>query len=120
MFLNVDGTQPMRRRLQENGGGNKDARVRFKNICTHHRRFPLNEIICRPVIHIPRITFDEAWNCNRIGSCACLAFRAGHGRFSLAGKVVLISGGSRGLGLILARQGSSEGGKVVLLARRRP
>ena len=48
---------------------------------------------------------------------ACLASRAWRSRFSFAGKVVLISGGSRGLGLILARQISSEGGKVAILAR---
>ena len=48
---------------------------------------------------------------------AWLASRAWRNRFSFAGKVVLITGGSRGLGLILARQISKEGGKVVLLAR---
>src|SRR5205814_1154655 len=48
---------------------------------------------------------------------AWLASRAWRSRFSFAGKVVLISGGSRGLGLILARQISSEGGKDALLAR---
>jgi len=37
--------------------------------------------------------------------------------FSFAGKVVLITGGSRGLGLVLARQVCAEGGRVVLLAR---
>jgi NAD(P)-dependent dehydrogenase (short-subunit alcohol dehydrogenase family) len=46
-----------------------------------------------------------------------LAWRAWRTNFSFAGKVVLISGGSRGLGLILARQISSEGGKVAVLAR---
>ncbi|PYL85183.1 MAG: ketoacyl reductase [Verrucomicrobia bacterium] len=48
---------------------------------------------------------------------AWLASRAWRSRFSFSGKVALISGGSRGLGLILARQISSEGGKVALLAR---
>src|SRR5256884_7947977 len=48
---------------------------------------------------------------------AWLGSRAWRSRFSFSGKVVLISGGSRGLGLILARQISSEGGKVALLAR---
>jgi len=48
---------------------------------------------------------------------AWLGTRAWRSRFSFSGKVVLISGGSRGLGLILARQISSEGGKVALLAR---
>jgi NAD(P)-dependent dehydrogenase (short-subunit alcohol dehydrogenase family) len=46
-----------------------------------------------------------------------LASRAWRSRFSFGGKVVVISGGSRGLGLILARQISNEGGKVALLAR---
>ncbi|HMJ04811.1 MAG TPA: SDR family oxidoreductase [Chthoniobacterales bacterium] len=39
--------------------------------------------------------------------------------FSFAGKVVLITGGSRGLGLVLARQVCALGGRVVLLARDR-
>src|SRR6266436_9392436 len=38
-------------------------------------------------------------------------------RFSLTDKVVLITGGSRGLGLVLARQICAAGGKVALLAR---
>src|SRR5438067_2979524 len=37
--------------------------------------------------------------------------------FSLSNKVALITGGSRGLGLVLARQICAAGGKVVLLAR---
>jgi NAD(P)-dependent dehydrogenase (short-subunit alcohol dehydrogenase family) len=38
-------------------------------------------------------------------------------RYSFCGKVALVTGGSRGLGLVLARQICDEGGKVVLLAR---
>ena len=38
-------------------------------------------------------------------------------RYSFAGKVCLITGGSRGLGLVLARQICAEGGRVALLAR---
>src|SRR5205823_12753135 len=37
-------------------------------------------------------------------------------RFLLKNKVALITGGSRGLGLVLARQICPEGGKVALLA----
>ena len=37
--------------------------------------------------------------------------------FSFAGKVCLVTGGSRGLGLVLARQIVAEGGRVALLAR---
>ncbi len=37
--------------------------------------------------------------------------------FSFAEKVCLITGGSRGLGLVLARQICAEGGRVILLAR---
>src|SRR5437762_26028 len=38
-------------------------------------------------------------------------------RFSLKNKIALITGGSRGLGLVLARQICGEGGKVALIAR---
>jgi NAD(P)-dependent dehydrogenase (short-subunit alcohol dehydrogenase family) len=38
-------------------------------------------------------------------------------RFSLRNKVAFITGGSRGLGLVLARQICAAGGKVALLAR---
>jgi NAD(P)-dependent dehydrogenase (short-subunit alcohol dehydrogenase family) len=38
-------------------------------------------------------------------------------RFSLKDKVVLITGGSRGLGLVLARRICAAGGKVALIAR---
>jgi NAD(P)-dependent dehydrogenase (short-subunit alcohol dehydrogenase family) len=38
-------------------------------------------------------------------------------RFSLRDKVVLITGGSRGLGLVLARQICAAGGNVALIAR---
>jgi short-subunit dehydrogenase len=38
-------------------------------------------------------------------------------KFKLAGKVVLITGGSRGLGLVLARQLASHGAKLALCAR---
>jgi NAD(P)-dependent dehydrogenase (short-subunit alcohol dehydrogenase family) len=43
--------------------------------------------------------------------------RALGGSFSFAGKACLITGGSRGLGLVLARQICAEGGRVALLAR---
>ena len=38
-------------------------------------------------------------------------------RYSFRGKVCLITGGSRGLGLVMARQICAEGGRVALLAR---
>ena len=37
--------------------------------------------------------------------------------FSMSGKVFVITGGSRGLGLVMAREICRQGGKVVLLAR---
>lgn len=46
-----------------------------------------------------------------------LARRAAERRYSFDGKVCLITGGSRGLGLVLARQICAAGGKVALLAR---
>src|SRR5216683_5985130 len=43
--------------------------------------------------------------------------RLWRGRFSFQGRVALITGGSRGLGLVLARQICDEGGRVAILAR---
>jgi NAD(P)-dependent dehydrogenase (short-subunit alcohol dehydrogenase family) len=40
-------------------------------------------------------------------------------RFSYPGRVVIITGGSRGLGLLMARQLRKEGARVALLARNR-
>ena len=40
-------------------------------------------------------------------------------RFSYMGRVVIITGGSRGLGLLMARQLRKEGARVALLARNR-
>jgi NAD(P)-dependent dehydrogenase (short-subunit alcohol dehydrogenase family) len=43
--------------------------------------------------------------------------RARRNSFSFAGKSVLITGGSRGLGLVIARRVCAEGGRVALVAR---
>lgn len=56
------------------------------------------------------------------GAGALLAARALFRRLSeynLRGKVVLITGGSRGLGLVLAREFASQGARVALCARDR-
>ena len=56
------------------------------------------------------------------GASALLVGRAVARRlfgYNLRGKVVLITGGSRGLGLVMAREFASEGAKIVICARRR-
>lgn len=45
------------------------------------------------------------------------AARRGAGRYSFEGKNVLITGGSRGLGLILAREFTKQGARVAICAR---
>lgn len=55
-----------------------------------------------------------------IGAVAAGAWalsRSARPNYSLEGKIVVITGGSRGLGLVMARQICAEGGRVVLLAR---
>ncbi|HEX8280868.1 MAG TPA: SDR family NAD(P)-dependent oxidoreductase, partial [Chthoniobacterales bacterium] len=54
-----------------------------------------------------------------IALAAWAARRALTADFSFEGKVVLITGGSRGLGLVMARQICAQGGRVILLARDR-
>ncbi|HEY2614847.1 MAG TPA: SDR family oxidoreductase [Chthoniobacterales bacterium] len=52
-----------------------------------------------------------------VALAGCAIARATRRSFSFANKVVLITGGSRGLGLILARQLCAEGARIALLAR---
>jgi len=52
-----------------------------------------------------------------IGASTLAAVARLRHRISFAGKVVLITGGSRGLGLALARELADEGARLVLLAR---
>jgi NAD(P)-dependent dehydrogenase (short-subunit alcohol dehydrogenase family) len=52
-----------------------------------------------------------------IGVAAWAVSRLTRRDFSFAGKSVLITGGSRGLGLTIARRIAAEGGRVALLAR---
>src|SRR5215213_1929694 len=48
---------------------------------------------------------------------ALAAFRKSRRAFDLKNKVVLITGGSRGLGLVLAREFASEGARIAICAR---
>jgi NAD(P)-dependent dehydrogenase (short-subunit alcohol dehydrogenase family) len=52
-----------------------------------------------------------------VALAGCLISRAIRRTCSFADKVILITGGSRGLGLVLARQLCMEGARVALLAR---
>lgn len=61
----------------------------------------------------------QAWALGAIGLGVYLAARAMHSRssFDFEGKSVVITGGSRGLGLVLGRQLAGEGARVTLIAR---
>jgi NAD(P)-dependent dehydrogenase (short-subunit alcohol dehydrogenase family) len=50
---------------------------------------------------------------------SALIYRALKPRFSFEGKVVLITGGSRGLGLVMAREFADRGAKLAICARDR-
>jgi NAD(P)-dependent dehydrogenase (short-subunit alcohol dehydrogenase family) len=59
------------------------------------------------VLLLPAVLL-AGWIISRVLRTAC---------YSLRGKITVITGGSRGLGLVLARHICSEGGSVVLIAR---
>jgi NAD(P)-dependent dehydrogenase (short-subunit alcohol dehydrogenase family) len=52
-----------------------------------------------------------------IGLATWAVSRLARNDFSFAGKSILITGGSRGLGLTIARKIAAEGGRIALLAR---
>jgi len=58
-----------------------------------------------------------AFAAGAIGVTACAALRAIFPGYSFQNKVAVITGGSRGLGFVLARRLASEGARVALLAR---
>ncbi|MBA3963864.1 MAG: SDR family oxidoreductase [Chthoniobacterales bacterium] len=57
------------------------------------------------------------WTLGGVGVAAWIVSRFLRSDFSFAGKSVVITGGSRGLGLTIARQIAAEGGRLALLAR---
>lgn len=52
-----------------------------------------------------------------VGAGVAAAFGKSRKRFIFRGKTVLITGGSRGLGLVLARQFADEGARIAICAR---
>ncbi len=52
-----------------------------------------------------------------LGCGMAVGLRQRHTRFSFRGRCVLVTGGSRGLGLVLARQLAGQGARLALLAR---
>jgi len=52
-----------------------------------------------------------------LAALATTVWRNRRGSYELAGRTVLITGGSRGLGLVLARHAAAEGARVAICAR---
>ena len=52
-----------------------------------------------------------------LAALATTVWRNRRGSYELAGRTVLITGGSRGLGLVLARRAVREGARVAICAR---
>jgi len=67
------------------------------------------------IVHVMKRSFLIV--CGGIGLGAWAVSRLLRGDYTFAGKSVLITGGSRGLGLSIARLIAAEGGRVALIAR---
>lgn len=65
----------------------------------------------------PRLRAPSAMVLAMVGGAAWAYLARASRRFDFAGKTVLVSGGSRGLGLELARRFAAEGARLILLAR---
>jgi len=57
------------------------------------------------------------WGSGAVGAAAAVAMLGKRSRIDVRGRVVLITGGSRGLGLALAREFASRGANLALCAR---
>src|SRR5437016_4267664 len=68
-----------------------------------------------PEVRKMRIGRGWFWAAGAAG--ALVALRRAFPSFSFAGRVVLVTGGSRGLGLVMARELSREGGRGAMCAR---
>ena len=79
-----------------------------------------SKVIPRP-LHLPAQVGRPKLGRALIGGALVAGFylyhRHQHKAYTFAGKVVVITGGSRGLGLVLARQLVAEGARVALIAR---
>ncbi|MBC8156019.1 MAG: SDR family NAD(P)-dependent oxidoreductase [Bacteroidetes bacterium] len=64
------------------------------------------------------ITKTLTWSAVGVGAIAAIrALRHQHRRIDFRGKTVVITGGARGLGLVMARQFAHQGAKVAMCAR---
>jgi short-subunit dehydrogenase len=57
------------------------------------------------------------WQETGVAAAGALVWRGVRGRASLRGEVAIVTGGSRGLGLVLARRLAARGARLVLAAR---
>jgi predicted amino acid dehydrogenase len=61
---------------------------------------------------------ERAWTAGlALAATGALALARRAKRFDLRGRVAVVTGGSRGLGLVLARELSGRGARIVLVAR---
>ena len=97
-----------------------DVYAYFNNDIGGHA--PRNAVTLRRMMEETAMNNEQKFPCRRgrCGAAAGLAERAlsrARRAIDFAGRVVVITGGSRGLGLVLARQLAAEGAHLCLLAR---
>src|SRR5687768_7129991 len=70
--------------------------------------------VSRKVFPSPRVLATVALAAGAVGLALAARYRE---RYTFANKVVVVTGGSRGLGLVLARELASRGASLGLMAR---
>ncbi|PYV57490.1 MAG: hypothetical protein DMG91_06595, partial [Acidobacteria bacterium] len=80
---------------------------------------PISFFCCSPVRAIAVLKNRLIWSASAVAAAAIANAVRDRGSFQFRGRCVLITGGSRGLGFLLAQEFARRGARVAIVARDR-